>query len=64
MKKGDVMAFFKKIAQDPDEGPDNTKECTACSGGGEIPHNLVTGKASDTARIQCPWCNGTGRVHR
>lgn len=58
------MGFFKKIAQDPDEGPDNTKDCETCNGTGRISYGHISGNPEDTKDIECPWCHGTKRVHK
>lgn len=58
------MKFFKKIAQDPSEGPGNTKECPTCKGTGSIPVEHMSGDPAKTKYVECAWCNGTRRVHK
>lgn len=57
------MSLFKKIAQDPSEGPGKTKTCGTCGGSGKIPVEHPSGDPKKTKHASCSWCNGTGRQH-
>lgn len=56
------MALFKRIAQDPREGPGNTKPCGTCSGTGKFKMDHPP-DPDKTIYQDCPFCNGTGRKH-
>lgn len=59
------MGILKKIAQDPDEGPDQTKDCTVCTGNGPSPGMLWgVNPSPERPPFPCGNCNGTGKVHK
>lgn len=59
------MALLKKIAQDPAEGPGQTKACPVCPGNGPRPGWLWgVNPSPERPPFECGTCGGTGRVHK
>jgi hypothetical protein len=57
------MALFKKIAQAPEEGPGQTKDCPVCPGNGPRAGMLWGVNPKETPPFPCGRCDGTGKVH-
>ncbi|RSD26368.1 hypothetical protein [Amycolatopsis eburnea] len=61
------MPLRKNIAQDPGEGPGQTKDCPVCNGpnpNGPQPGMLWGVNPKENPPFQCGNCSGTGKVHK
>lgn len=58
------MAFLKRIAQDPNEGADQTKDCPVCTGNGPKAGWCYGVNPAENEPFQCGTCGGTGKVHK